>query len=438
MAHIIPFRAGRFDPAVAGELGKLIAPPYDVISIPMRDALIHASEYNVARITRADREPTGTPYAQTARLWKSWHEQGVVRHDPTPAIYVYDQLFELSGRKFSRTGMITLARLEKLGDGILPHEHTFAAPRADRLELLRATKTQFGLVFALYPDPENRVDAILEQAKTAPPLLQTADRDNQLHRLWAITDPPVIARLQEIMHPKRLLIADGHHRYETALAFQNENPHWEPANYRMMVLVNTANVGLVVLPTHRLVKGLPNFDREDFFARLRKDFDIRPYPGHSRPVRAAVISAIRAQQERGKHAFGLILSGGKHYILILRSIRSMDNVPNRSEAWRKLDVAILHHLVLEGALHITPAQIEQEACVEYIQDFPQPIKQAADRIRSGDAQACFLLNPTRIEDVLDVAQNGERLPQKSTFFHPKVYSGLVFNCLEHQSLGEVT
>jgi len=438
MAEIIPFRASRFDPAAAGELGKLIAPPYDVITVPMRDALIHASQYNVARITRADRDPTDTPYKATALLWKSWHEQAIVRHDRRAAIYVYEQLFELSGRKFSRTGMIALARLEDLGDGILPHEQTLSGPRSDRLDLLRATKTHFGLVFALYPDPENYADALLDQAKTARPLVQTVNRDNQLHRLWAITDPAPIARVQEIMRHKRLLIADGHHRYETALAFRDENPDWKPANYRMMAFVNTANVGLVVLPTHRLVKGLVNFDRAHFLSRLRKDFEIRPYPGHSRPVRAAVISAIREHQRRGKHAFGLILDGGKHYVVLLRSIRAMDDVPDRCEAWRKLDVAILHHLVLEGALGITADQVEKEAHIEYVQDFPQAINEAAERVRTSDAQACFLLNPTRISEVLEVAQNGERLPQKSTFFYPKVYSGLVFNCLECQPSGEVT
>ena len=430
MAEIIPFCGTRFHPPLAGSIGELIAPPYDVITPDMRDALAHISPYNIARIIKADPEPTDTPYAHAARLWQDWQDKQILRRDPQPALYVYEQHFEIRGHKFSRTGVICLTRLQDLGTGVLPHEHTLTGPRQDRLQLLRATHTHFGLVFALYPDPENMVDDLLEHTKTTEPLTQTADRDNQLHRLWALTDNHTIARIQEIMRHKDLLIADGHHRYETALAFRAENPRRQSAQYRMMALVNTANTGLVVLPTHRLVKQLPNFDPAALLARLRENFQIKTYPGRSRAVRNAVVSAIRDCADQGRHAFALVLGDGKHHLLLLQNPRAMDDLADHSKHWRQLDVAILHHLILERALGITHEQILQQTHIEYIHDFPHEIETAAKRVHSGNADACFLLNPTRITQVLAVARNGERMPQKSTFFYPKVYTGLVFNCLE--------
>ncbi len=430
MADIIPFRGTRYDPAIVGEIGKAISPPYDVIDETMRDMLFDLSEHNIARIIKADKAEVGDPYASAGALWRSWREQGAVRRDQAPSIYVYEQNFETHGHKFSRTGMIGLVKLESLGNGVLPHEKTLSAPRADRLELLRATETNLGLVFALYPDAENHIDALLEQAKTDAPIIQVPDRDNQLHRLWAITDSDALNDIRETMLGRELLIADGHHRYETALAYSREHPDWEAARYRMMALVNTANVGLVVLPTHRLVKNLPNFNREAFFAGLRRRFDIHPYPGESQAVRAAVFDIIRNHQNKGRHAFGLCMGDGKHYVLVLRSLPAMVDVTDHSEEWRQLDVAILHHCILENVMGITPEQVEQQIHVEYVQDFTHTIKEAAERVRAGSCQAFFLLNPTRIDEVIAVARRHERMPQKSTFFYPKVYSGLVHYCLE--------
>ncbi len=430
MADIIPFRGTRYVPGTAGDVGRLISPPYDVIDANLREVLFHQSEYNIARIIKADRGSDDAPYAGAADTWQAWRRAGVVAPDDRPAFYVYEQCFELHGRKFSRTGLIALVRLTSLGEGVLPHESTLSGPRADRLELLRATRTNFGQVFALYPDPENHVDQLLDEVKQDRPAGQTADRQQQLHRLWAISDPERIERIQALMRDKRLLIADGHHRYETALAYRAENPDWPPAQYRMMDLVNTANVGLVVLPTHRLVKNVAEFDPEKLLARLRKHFDVRAYPGDSHAVRSAVVEAIENRQRQGGHAFALCLGDGRHYELVLRDASAMDDVADRSDAWKQLDVTILHHLILERILGITSEQIQAQTHIEYIQDFDHAIRAAAERVHAGQAQALFLINPTRIEDVLAVAENGERMPQKSTFFYPKVYSGLVFNCLD--------
>jgi uncharacterized protein (DUF1015 family) len=431
MAEILPFRGTRYVTSEAGDFGNLISPPYDVINPAMRETLYDQSDHNVARIIKADRQDDDAPYAAAAKLWQEWRESGAVAADPEPAIYVYEQHFEIHEHKFSRTGIIALVKLQEPGKGIMPHEKTLAGHRADRLELLRATETQCGLVFSLYPDPERRIDALLEQAKAGPPIMRAADRNKQMHCVWAITDPEVIRQIQETMMDKDLLIADGHHRYETALAYRKENPDCKAADYRMMALVNTANVGLVVLPTHRMVKALPEFSGEELLAKLRKEFTIRTYPGSGDAVREAVLDAIHAAQAEGRHAFGLDMGDGNHYVLELINLESMADVADQSEAWRSLDVAILHHLILEKTLGITAEKIQSLTSVEYVQDFPHAMRAAAKRLDGKDGQALFLLNPTRIEDVVAVAENGERMPQKSTFFYPKVFTGLVFNCLDN-------
>ena len=430
MAEVVPFRGYRYDTAVAGDVARLIAPPYDVIDPAMRDVLFSQSPHNIARLIRGHRKdghPSGNPYADVARQLGAWRAQGVVRQDADPAIYVYEQHFEVHDRKFLRTGMIALTRLEEPGKGVMPHETTLAGPRRDRLDLLRATRTQFGQVFALYPDPDSAVDSLLDEAKAGTPLVHAADGWEHLHRLWAVSDPARIAQIQELMRGKDLLIADGHHRYETALAYAQERPDCDAAKYRMMTLVNMANVGLVVLPIHRLIKAVPDFHAKALLESLRRLFNVRSYPGDSEAVRRAVLASIAAEQAAGRHAFGLFVNDGRYYEFVLRHADVMADIPDRSETWRRLDVVVLHHLVLEGLLGITLEHLQAEAHVAYVQDFPHAIREAAQCVSDGESQALFLLNPTRIDDVRTVAQNGERMPQKSTFFYPKVFTGLVFN-----------
>lgn len=430
MADVIPFRGYRYDSSVAGDIAKLIAPPYDVIDEAQRGVLFRLSEYNIARITRADRNEdnaAGSPYAAAAELFADWCARGVLKQDPVPAVYVYEQFFEVHDRKFSRTGVIALARIERLGEGVLPHETTLPAPRKDRLDLIRATRVQFGQVFGLYPDPDGVVDSILDAAKTDHPLVQAADSWGHLHRLWAITDSETIARIQHNMKDKKALIADGHHRYEAALAYAAENPDCTAAKYRMMTLVNMSNIGLVILPIHRLVKAVQGFDPDVLLTDLRSAFEIRAYPGDSPAACNAVLDSVRSHEAEGRHAFGLYMGNGNHYTLVLRQEELMDDIPDHSETWRRLDVTILHRLILDERLDITPDRVQAQRNVEYVQDFPHLIREAADRVRSGNAQALFLLNPTHIEEVRVVANNHECMPQKSTFFYPKVYTGLVTN-----------
>ena len=232
------------------------------------------------------------------------------------------------------------------------------------------------------------------------------------------------------MREKEILIADGHHRYETSLAYQAEHPDRKVANYRMMTLVNMSGVGPVILPIHRLVKELADFNPDASLASLRKAFTVRTYPGESSAVRAAVLDAIRDHQAEGRHALGLYVADGNYHVLVLRRGDLMNDIPGHSETWRRLDVNIVQHLILEEQFGINTEHSHEAVNVEYIQDFPYMVQEAANRVKSGEAQLLLLLNPTRVEEVQAVAHNGERMPQKSTFFYPKAYTGMVFHCMD--------
>ncbi len=432
MAEIIPFRGWRYDTRLTEDLGKLIAPPYDVIDAPLRDTLFRLSPCNVAHITRAQRveDAPGGPYADAGRLWAQWREQGIVKPDDSPRLYLYEQFFVVHGRRFSRTALVAAVRLEPFGAVVRPHEDTLAAPRMDRLELMRATRAQFGQVFGLYNDPAGTILRLLDPVKKGRPIAQASDRQDLLHRLWIVSDPPTIAGLQQALRDREILIADGHHRYETSLAFSREHPELESAKFRMMGLVDSSSAGLVILPIHRLVKRLKDFRPEEFAAGLRRAFEVRLYPGDTPAVRSAVLDAMRELKESGRHAFGLCLGGKDHHLLVLRGEELMDARQDHSQAWRRLDVSILHRLILEEHMGITPERLEAEANVEYIQDFPHAVQDAAARVAAGECQALFLMNPTSVGEVQAVAAQRERMPQKSTFFYPKIYTGMVFYSMD--------
>ncbi len=441
MPELLPFRAIRYDARVVGGLEKVIAPPYDVVDQPHYERLLAASPYNVIRLTL----PAGpaahesgaaddASYARSASMVRQWLAQDVLCRDDRPAIYVYEQRFVL-GKAYSRTGFIALMRLVEFGEGIRPHERTLSGPKQDRLKLLRATKMNFGQVFALYEDAKGEVDTILDAAKTGPPLAAATDGEGIKHALWVIADPAVVRRIQSTLRDAEIFIADGHHRYETALNYLRGNPDSPAARYRMMTFVNMSNPGLVVLPTHRLVHGLANFDGHEFLKRLGAQFAIERVSGDDADATVRAQSILRAHLQAGRRAFALYVGDGNFHIAALRDAKAMDAVPIRSNAWKQLDVAILHSLVLEGALGVSQESIAAGRNIEYVKDLGDcsagsPVGEAVRKVRTHEAQALFLLNPTRVEDVAAVAREGEKMPQKSTFFYPKVYTGLVMRLLD--------
>jgi len=437
MADILPFRGVRFDERLAGPLDGLIAPPYDVIDEFLYHELRRLSPYNVVRLIlpgapdEDGRAPTGTKadYAEAGALLRDWQARGLLRCEESPALYVYEQTGEFGGERRSRTGLVALVRLAAPGEGILPHERTHAAQKADRLNLLSATKANLGQIFALYDDPHRETTALLGEMKAGEPLARAEDADGGAHRLWAVTDPKPIARVTQALRGRDLVIADGHHRYETALTYHRRHPRSRAAAYRMMTLVTLSDPGLTVLPIHRLVHDVPGFDRDALPAVLAKDFEVSVYPGGNAAARSRLLQAMAASQREGRHAFGLYLGDERHHLAVLRDPAAMDAAGVRCAAWKGLDVAVLHALVLEKVLGLGRERPVAQHVV-YVSGIGDAVSRSAARVDRGECQALFLLNPTRVADVAEVARAGERMPEKATFFYPKVYTGLVMRLLD--------
>ncbi|MBN1435928.1 MAG: DUF1015 domain-containing protein [Sedimentisphaerales bacterium] len=435
---VIPFRGYRYNSAVVGDSARCIAPPYDVIDTAEQGKLYEQNPYNIVRITKGKTEDAdvagGDVYSRAAQYLQDFIASSALQQDKDESIYVYAQDFVVAGQPHRRTGFVALGKLCGYGEGIKPHEQTLAGPKADRLNLMRATKTQIGQIFMLYDDPTCAIDKILARACQGNALLVYQDDDGVTHCLFAITDKNDIATVQTEMAKHSVFIADGHHRYETALNYYDETKN-PAAAHQMMTFVNTHNEGLLVLPTHRLVSNVENFSAAKLVGQLQENFDVARLEFtdmvEKQEKRKAMLAAMAHEFESHEHAFGAYFDDGAFYVATLRDVDSMKTVaPNYSEAWRKLDVSILHKLILEQQLGIGEEALTAESHVEYIKDFGEATAHAIDRVDSGQCQALFFVNPTRIEEVEAVAAAGEKMPQKSTFFYPKIFSGLVLNVLQ--------
>lgn len=431
MVEIAPFRGYRYNTEKV-DLAKVVTPPYDVISPEMQEKFYERSEYNIARIIKGkvfeDDDENNNQYTRARDYFQRWIDEGILVQDDEEAIYIYSQEFEIAGNKRERTGFIALIKLEEFGKGVRPHEFTLSGPKADRLNLLRATKAHFGQIFSLYSDPERRIDRVLERFKNTP-LVDIKDDEGIRHRLWKITDSNAIGMIRSEMAEKPLFIADGHHRYETALNYSKEN---EKARYCMMTFVNMQNEGLVILPTHRIIKNLEDFRVKKLEEGLRENFDIETFEfaeGNEVEMRETMLSLLRKRYLEGKHAFGMYCSNNKYYLLTLKSNELINRIPG-PKALRKLDVTILHTLILEQLLGIDKARLEKGLNVEYIKDIGDAIEEGIRKVDSRSHQIIFFMNPTKVEEVQAVADRGGRMPQKSTFFYPKVYTGFVIYRVE--------
>ncbi|MFB3825676.1 MAG: DUF1015 domain-containing protein [Bryobacteraceae bacterium] len=388
MARIFPFQPYRYSEK-AGPLDRLVTQPYDKISPEMRARYLSLSPYNLVRVILGERFPDDNErenvYTRAARHFDEWIARGVLARDAEPAIYPYFQEFTVpdTGERLVRKGFIALGALEDYSAGIVHrHEQTLSGPKKDRLELLRHTRAHFGQLFMLYPDPEGAIDALLDRAAAGAPLAGVTDEYGAGHRLWRIPGGDEIRRL---MADKKLLIADGHHRYETALAFRDESG----ADKVMMTFVNMHSPGLKILATHRLVSGLAEFDPRAFLGRAAGEFD----------VREAAASGL------GPGAIGAAI-GDRIYLLSHRT--------------GELDVRVLHQRILAGMLGIGEEAVRDERHLRYIRGLEAAVQAA----RTGQAQIAFLLHPTSIDDVARISFGGGVMPQKSTDFYPKLLSGL--------------
>ncbi len=435
MADIHPFRALRYDLRQVSA-AQVVTQPYDKVTPAMQERYYAASPYNLIRIILGHREP-GEPnnnnnvYARAAAYARDWRAQGILRQDSSPSIYTYSQSFTApSGIKFDRRGFIALGRVEDYSAKVVyRHEQTLSKPKADRLDLLRATRAHYEQLFLLYED-SGEVDSLLAPAPGTAPTIDVADEYGVAHRVWQVSDVVVIAAVQKQMLDKKLVIADGHHRYETALNFRNEcrptaggqtDPQ-APCEFVMMTFVNMNDPGLLVLPTHRVVHSLESFSADDFQTSSRVFFEVDE-------VDAAIDGSRAAEllRERGRNGTALLaVTANRAFVLHSPKAAGAKFFAGLSARQQALDVVQLHRCLLEGVLKLSEESIRNQQNLSYLRDAAEALAQ----VRQGTANIAFLMNPCPVQQVRDVAFAGEVMPQKSTDFYPKLLSGLTAYALD--------
>jgi uncharacterized protein (DUF1015 family) len=436
MAEIFPFRAYRYNTALV-EPAKVLTQPYDKITPAMAEKYAAASPYNLIPIEKGKSRPEDTPadnvYTRAAKTLDEWIRAKVIVQDAAPSLYAYFQEYTVPGtsERRVRKGFIAIGRIEDYSAGVVfRHEQTLSGPKADRLELLRHTQTHTGQLFMLYSDPAVRVDALLDAATRSAAEVEIRDEYDVVHKLWPVTDTQTLTTIGREMADKKLVIADGHHRYETALAYRDEcraragrgdaNAPYEKV---MMTLFNTAGKGLTILPTHRVVANVPNFSMEAFHAALANAFDVKSYTFSGSPGRPRAYEEFRRDLARGqeRRAIGAYAGEGAFHIFVLKEEANLEVLlQGVSPAQRRLDVVLLHRLILERGLKITQDAVKTEKNITYEREMDTAIAE----VDTGRAQMCFLLNPVSVETVAEMAMGGEVLPQKSTDFFPKLMSGI--------------
>ncbi len=423
MADIQPLRALHYDQSLVGPLANVTSPPYDVIDAKQREELLERSPFNVVAVDLPKGEPD--PYAAAGELWEAWQLQGAVVRDPEPALWAHTQTYVgPDGQTRTRKGFFCRVRIEGYGPGrVRPHERTHPGPKEDRLRLMRATRANLSPIFSLFSDPTDAAWKALEPATESTPWGEVTDADGTAHRLWRVTDPQAIAAVQAATRDVELLIADGHHRYETADTYAQElggatglAPQGEH-RYMLMCLVALEDPGLTVFPTHRVVRGLDRERREALREALHRDFEIAEVP----------LEQLAPEPGGGPLQLGYIDAHHQQpYRLTLKDQAIADAaLSGFSAAYRSLDTGVLEALLLKGALGLSDDDISHFNGLFYARS----TEEAVEMVRSGEYDAAFLMRPTPVDRVRDVAASGENMPPKSTFFYPKLLTGLLFNPL---------
>jgi uncharacterized protein (DUF1015 family) len=431
MARIAPFPGIRYNAHKVGDLSKVVTQPYDRIGPDLQEKYYNLHPYNMVRLIKGqeldDDQAENNVYTRARDYCQTWLDAGYLLRDTQPALYLYHQTFSLpDGTKLTRKAFITALELSEFGEGIvLPHERTHSGPKVDRLSLLRATAFNFELIFMLYPDRENRINALFDAAIAAQPPtvdIQELFEKDVRQQMWVLTAPDVLRAVVAEMAPKSgLIIADGHHRYETALNYRTEMREKRPNapaaaafNHALISMVSMDDPGLVILPTHRLIYEYQTKTPREILSDAAKYFEVTPMPG-----RAALETAL-AQATVEDRRFGFY--DGTYYLLRLKSLAIMAQIaPDRALEWCRLDVSILHELMIERVMGITKAQVEAKQHIDYFRS----LDEALARVDAGDALCVLIMNPTRIVEVQTCSDRGEKMPQKSTDFYPKMISGLV-------------
>ncbi len=427
MAKIRPFGALRFTEK-AGAVEQLCCPPYDIVSEQQRLDYLAANEHNIIRL-ELPREGEN-PYVKATETLLDFENKGVLAVDDKPALYLYRESFEVEGESYFFTGIIAQVHLEEFSKGIiLPHEETLSKAKEDRFNLMKATMCNFSQIYSLYPDEDGKIAAYLTGLTESEPEISFTDESEVTHSLWVVTDETACKAICDSFEERKLYIADGHHRYETALRFRdylraegvaNEG---DASDYCMMALVAMNDPGLVVFPTHRVVRGLDSFDADEVAKACEGTFEVVELADD-----ADTSAMLKEHYLAGDKSF-VMYSGKRSWMMTLRDFSALNELcPDSSDALKGLDVTVLHTLVLERVLGIDKANMAAQINLTYTRD----LAQAVELVDIGEANACFLMNPTKVEEIRAVASAGEKMPQKSTYFYPKLITGLVMN-----KLGEI-
>lgn len=440
MADIQPFRGLRYNTKKI-KLEEVITEPYDRIPPPLQEEYYQRNPYSIVRVILGKDDdpehPEKNKYKRANLYLDEWEKAGILAREEQEALYLYEQEFEVYEEQKRRIGLIARVKLEEFSSKkVLPHEKTFPKYKVDRLNLLRATNTNTGQILLLYKDDDQRASRAVEDAlKLAELVAEVQDEDNFKHRLWIIKEKEAIQSIQQAMADKVLIIADGHHRYETSLNYKKEKLTQnkdvkgdEPFNYIMMTLFNLDDPGLVILPTYRLVKGLDKLREESFKEILSSYFDISELSS-SDPIDKTALEEVQNQVNSEIHTFAAFVSYFKKFFIFrLKSEDILDKEINegKSKEWKRLDVAILHSLIIDKLEPLSSSLFSLENNVSYIRNLEQGLK----KVMAGEFQMIFLLNSTSLNQIREVVEKGELMPQKSTDFFPKLKSGLVLNPLD--------
>lgn len=434
MPEIQAFRGIRYNLGRVGSLTDVVTPPYDVIGDELQDHFykLHPNSFiriDLNKIEPGDDDATNNRYTRAAKVYKQWKDEGVLSTEADPAIYVYHQEFTAEGVTYVRKGFLGRQRLSRFGEGqVFPHEETLPAAKVDRLMLMVTTKANLSPVFGLYPDPQCEADTLLDKAIAGKTPLVATDHLGVVHRLWPVTDVETISKLSAVMGPKPLFIADGHHRYETACNYRDQihdsgflSPE-HPANYVLMMFVAMDDPGLIVMPTHRLFHGVPSMTTAELTAKLSPCFTTKP-AGEGPEAAVSVWEDIETRGEQG--AIGLYTQKDKKWVIATLTeagkARMAEVAKEHTPAWQSLGVSLLHRLLIGDLL----------GC----KDLPKPgyvhlIEEVVEGLKTGEYPLAAVVMPATVEHVREISMGGERMPAKSTYFYPKLLSGLVINPLE--------
>ena len=426
MANLKAFKGITYNPDKV-ELENVVAPPYDVISSSYREELYSKDPHNVIRLILGKEENW---YASAAKNFNAWRQSGILSREEVPTLYYLVQEFNIDGIEYRRGGFIALCELIEFSKGVvLPHEKTLSKPKADRFELMKATNANFEQIFSMYYDKEKSIDSLFADTLKKAPFIDV-EFEGVRNYIWKLQDEKAIHSIIEIMRDKKLYIADGHHRYETGIIYRNHRKELEKNytgkelyNYILMYMTNVEDPGLVIMPTHRGIFGLENFDYESFKKKILEHFSWTEYTDKD--------AAVKSLKSYDSHAFMVKFQNKNEFVVInLKDEKFIDTlIPgNILKTVKSLDVTLLHSYILEQILGISKEAQAQKLNLDYEKDVDGVLSLLKDK----KYQMAFILNPSKINEVTSIATDGEVMPQKSTYFFPKLYSGFIFSPFDEE------